>query len=485
MSRRNPHSPRGVSLSPVAHGAGIGVGAIEAGLIRLLGRAWVRRQPRDLLAYAYDATGEKHLPDIVVFPADGAQVAACVRAAAENGLAVVPRGAATNLSGGTLPVKGGMVINMLRMNRVLSVDPYGRLAVVQAGATNESLQRAVAPFGLFYAPDPSSMRVATIGGSLAENAGGPRCAKYGVTLNHVLGLRIVLADGTEIEVGGRLQEPPGLDLTSLMVGSEGTLGIITEATVRLTPLPEAYRTLLGVFGGLTEAMAAVSAIVAERIVPAALELMDHNTVEVINAGRPGSFPEDADAVLLIEVDGDAGEIDSQARRIQQVLSAHHALDIQVAATAEERDQLWEARRAGYGALARSSASLSAMDVTVPRDRLVEMLGEVLRLSHEHQLKVFVTAHAGDGNMHPTVPFDPADADQVRRLHRLTEDITRACVALGGSISGEHGIGIEKLSGMSLQFSEEVLELMRSAKKAFDPADVLNPGKNIPAPVGKW
>lgn len=485
MSTSIPHRPGAGASCPVGIGTKAGIKAVEAGLVRLLGRTWVRCQPRDLLAYAYDGTGEKYLPDIVVFPADTAQVATCVRAAAEAALVVIPRGAATNLSGGTLPIHGGMVINMLRMNRVLHVDPCGRLAVVQAGATNESLQGAVAPFHLFYAPDPSSMRVATIGGSLAENAGGPRCAKYGVTINHVFGLRIVLADGTEVEVGDRLQEPPGLDLTSLLVGSEGTLAIITEATVRLTSLPEAYRTLLGVFESLTEAMAAVSAIVAERIVPATLELMDHNTLEVINAGRPSSFPEDADAVLLIEVDGDVGEIDAQARRIQQVLEAHHALDIKVASTEHERDQLWEARRAGYGALARSSASLSAMDVTVPRDHLVEMLGEVLRLSHEQRLKVFVTAHAGDGNMHPTVPFDPTDADQVRRLHRLTDGITRACVALGGSISGEHGIGIEKLSGMSLQFSEEVLELMRSVKKAFDPACALNPGKNIPAPVGKW
>lgn len=458
---------------------------VEERLGGILGKTWVRREPRDLLAYSYDATGEKHLPDLVVFPADTAQVVACVRAAGRAGLAVIPRGAATNLSGGTLPVQGGMVVNMLRMNRVLRVDPCARLAVVQAGVTNESVQAAVAPHGLFYAPDPSSMRVATIGGSLAENAGGPRCAKYGVTINHVLGLRVVLADGTEVEFGGEIEEPPGLDLVALTVGSEGTLALITEATLRLTPLPEAYRTLLGVFGDLTQAMAAVSAIVAERIVPATLELMDRNTLQVVNASRSSSFPVDADAVLLIEVDGDVEEIEAQAERIQRVLARHHAIEIKTAATAEERDQLWAARRAGYGALARSSAALSSMDVTVPRDRLVEMLNHVLQLSDQYGLKVFVTAHAGDGNMHPTVPFDPLDADQVRRLRELTDAITRACVALGGSISGEHGIGIEKLPGMSLQFSSKVLELMRAVKSAFDPRGVLNPGKNIPTRVAKW
>ena len=459
--------------------------ATEARLVSLLGRRWVRRQPRDLLAYAYDGTGERYLPDVVVFPGAAEQVRACVRVAAEAGIPVVPRGAATNLSGGTLPVRGGMVVNMLRMNRVLTVDPYARLAVVEAGVTNEALQRAVAPHGLFYAPDPSSMRVATLGGSLAENAGGPRCAKYGVTINHVLGLRVVLADGSEVEVGGGLHEPPGLDVVGVIVGSEGTLGIITEAVVRLTPLPESYRTLLAVFGSLPEATAAVSAFVAERIVPATLELMDRNTLEVVNASRESSFPADAEAVLLIEVDGVTDEVEAQAERVKQVLEAARALEISVAAGAMERDRLWAARRAGYGALARSSPSLSAMDVTVPRDHLVPMLDEVLRLSQEHRLKVFVTAHAGDGNMHPTVPYNPSDADQVRRLHLLTDGITRACVALGGSISGEHGIGIEKLPGMALQYSEEALDLMRVVKRAFDPAQRMNPGKNIPAPVGGW
>ena len=461
------------------------IGVIEEHLVRLLGRTWVRRAPRDLLAYAYDGTGEKYLPDIVVFPADGAQVAACVRAALDAGLVIVPRGAGTNLSGGTLPVQGGMVINMVRMNRVLRVEPYARLAVVQPGVTNEALQRAVAPYGLFYAPDPSSMRVATIGGSLAENAGGPRCAKYGVTINHVLGLRVVLADGSEVSVGGTVQEPPGLDLTALLVGSEGTLGIITEACVGLSPLPEAYRTLLGAFGDLTEAMAAVSAIVADRVVPAALELMDRNTLEVVNASIPGSFPADAEAVLLIEVDGDVQEVEAQAEHIRRLLDLHGAVEVKAASTPEERDRLWDARRAGYGALALSSPSLSAMDVTVPRDRLVQMLKEILDLSEEYRLKVFVTAHAGDGNMHPTVPFDAGDADQVARVRGLADALTRACLSLGGSISGEHGIGVEKLPGMSLQFSEEVLDVMRSIRRAFDPEGVMNPGKNIPGPVGRW
>lgn len=445
----------------------------------------MRTAPGDLLAYSYDATGERFLPDVVVLPASTPQVAECVRLAALHRLPVVPRGAATNLSGGTLPVAGGMVMSMTRMNRIVRIDPDARLAVVEAGATNQSVQEAVAPYGLFFAPDPSSMKVATIGGCLAENAGGPRCAKYGVTLNHVLGLTMVLSDGSVVEVGGETEDAPGMDLLSLVVGSEGTLGVIAQAVLRLTPLPEGYRTLMGIFDDLAATVAAASAIVAARIVPAALEMLDRATMEMINKSTGGSFPEDAEALLLAEIDGDPAELDLQATRVEQAMKEHGALEVVVARSEAERESLWAARRSGFGALALSSPSLTSMDVTVPRDRLVSMIEEVIRLAAEHRLKVFLVSHAGDGNMHPTVPFDPRDPDEHQRLRLLIEAVSRAAVLLGGSISGEHGIGIEKLAQMDIQYSPEQRDLMARVRSAFDPSLRMNPGKNVVSPSGSW
>lgn len=459
--------------------------ALVPRLVGIVGQTWVRRDKRDLMSYAYDATGERYLPDVVVFPDSTTEVAECVRLAAEAGMPVVPRGAGTNLSGGALPIAGGMVVNLVRMNRVKRIDPEARTAVVEAGIVNEAVQRAAAPYGLFYAPDPSSMKAATIGGSLAENAGGPRCAKYGVTINHSLGLTLVLSDGRVMELGAETGDAPGMDLLGVVVGSEGTLGIITEAVLRLTPLPQAYRTLLGIFDELPPAVEAVSAVVAARILPATLEIMDRNTLQAIIASEPSTLPEDAGGVLLVEVDGDPRELDAQVESIVGILTAHGARRIDVARSAAEREALWSARRAGYGALARHSPSLSAMDVTVPRDRLVDMLREVMSLAEEHRLTVCLAAHAGDGNMHPTVPFDPRDVDQRARLAALTDAISRACVHLGGSISGEHGIGIEKLAGMPLQYPPEVLAEMHLIRKAFDPLGIMNPGKNLPMPAAGW
>lgn len=458
---------------------------MEASLVALLGRHWVRRERRDLLAYAYDATGEKHLPDLVVFPATTAEVAACVKLAVRHGLPVIPRGAGTNLSGGTLPVSGGMVVNLVRLNRIRNIDAGARIAVAEAGVTNLALQQAVAPHGLFFAPDPSSMKVSTLGGNLAENAGGPRCAKYGVTANHVLGVEMIISDGSVVELGGPVEEAPGLDLLSLAIGSEGTLGLITAATLRLTPLPAASRTMLAAFASLHDAMGAVSGIVAARIIPAALELLDRNFLEVIQAGNQAIFPAGAAAVLLAEVDGDPADLELEVDRIARVVRQHRVLELHVAGNEAERDSLWAGRRAAYGALARVSPSVWVMDVTVPRDRLVDMLGEILRLAEEYRLRVFTVAHAGDGNLHPTIPFNPRDPDQKRRLGLMDRAIQEACAALGGSITGEHGVGVEKLSGMSVQFGPDLLGWMWAARRAFDPTLTLNPGKAIPTPLGGW
>lgn len=458
---------------------------LEADLVEIVGRQWVRTAPRDLLAYSYDATGERFLPSVVVLPASTPQVAECVRLAGRYGLPVTPRGAATNLSGGTLPLNGGMVVSLTRMDRVVRIDPDARLVVVEAGATNESVQQAVAPLGFFFAPDPSSMKVATIGGCLAENAGGPRCAKYGVTLNHVLGLTLVLSDGSVVDLGGDVEDAPGLDLLPLVVGAEGTLGVITEATLRLTPLPGGYRTMMGVFDSTAATVAAASAIVAARILPAALEFLDRATMEMINQSTGGSFPAGAEALLLAEVDGDPAELDQQATRMEQAMRENGAVEVIVAHSAAEREALWTARRSGFGALALTSLSLASMDVTVPRDRLVPMIEEVIQLAATHGFKAFLVAHAGDGNMHPTVPFDPRDSEERRRLTLLMDAVARAAVVLGGSISGEHGVGVEKLEQMGVQYRPELLELMWRIRQVFDPSLRMNPGKNVVSPSGAW
>ena len=457
----------------------------ETALAGILGSRWVCRAPRDLAAYSYDATGAKYSPDMVVFPSTTEQVVACVRAAGHHGMPVIPRGAGTNVSGGTLPVSGGMVVDLARMNKVKRVDPVARLGVAEAGATNEALQLAAAPFGMFFPPDPSTLRVATLGGNLAENAGGPRCAKYGVTSNHVLGLTMVLSDGSVIEVGGEVEDPAGLDLLGFVVGSEGTLGIITEAVLRLMRLPRGYRTMLAVFGDLRTAMGAVSGIVAAHIVPAAMELLDRNLIEVIRAGSGSALPAGAAAVLLIEVDGDPEELEAQAERIEAVCRTFGALDFTLARTEEDREALWVARRSAAGSLARISPAQFAMDVTVPRDRLQEMMEEVVGIGERHSLKVYVGAHAGDGNMHPAIPYDPRDKELRERIEAFDWDVQQACLRLGGSITGEHGVGIEKLKGLASQYGAGALERMWAVREAFDPALLFNPGKALVDPARGW
>lgn len=458
---------------------------IEGELTAVLGSRWVRRSPRDLAAYSYDATGEKYTPELVVFPSSIDDVVACVLVAGRHRMGVIPRGAGTNVSGGTLPISGGMVIDMARMNRVKRVDPVARLAVAEAGATNESLQYAAAPFGLFFPPDPSTMRVSTLGGNLAENAGGPRCAKYGVTSNHVLGVTMVLSDGSVVDVGGDVEDAPGLDLLGFVVGSEGTLGIITEGVFRLSTIPRGFRTMLAVFPSLSAAMAAVSGIVAAHIVPASMELMDQKLVEVIRAGSSSVLPAGAVAVLLIEVDGDPEELDEQASRIEQVCRSRGSNSFVMAASDSDREALWVARRSAAGSLARISPAQWAMDVTVPRDRLQEMMEEVVRLGEKHRLSVMVGAHAGDGNMHPAIPYDPKDKETKARIEAFDWDVQQACLRLGGSITGEHGVGVEKLKGLAAQYDPEVLARMWSVRTSFDPLLIYNPGKALVQPAGGY
>lgn len=455
--------------------------ALLSDLAALLGTAHVRTRPGELAAYAYDATGEKQLPLAVAMPGSAEEVAACLRLSAQYDLPVVARGAGTNLSGGAVPVQGSLVLNLLRLNRILSVDVAAQRATVEPGVVNLRLNEVLWPLGFHFAPDPSSMKISTIGGNIAENAGGPHCLKYGVTANHVVALQVALACGELVE----LTENDAYDLRGLLIGSEGTLGVITRATVRITPLPEAARTLLAVFADLDLACEAVSAIIAARIIPAALELMDRETLELTRSAGFGAFPESAEAALLIEVDGDPRGLGAEAERIAVICRELGAVQVRAATTEQERSEIWLGRRSAYGVLARASSYVWTQDVTVPRDRLPEMLREVRRIGARHGVRIMTVAHAGDGNLHPTMPYDPRDGEQTGRVRAADLEILQACVRLGGSISGEHGIGLDKLAGMDLMFSPDQLGLMNRVRQVFDPAGRLNPGKLIPAPKGGY
>lgn len=456
---------------------------LVASLEDLLGPQWVRRRPRDLLAYAYDATGEKHLPGAVVFPGSTAEVAAVMRLARAHGVPVVPRGAGTNVSGGTLPVAGGLVLAMQRMNRVLSIDPVSRRAVVEPAVTNLAIQEALAPYGFFYPPDPSSHRVSTIGGNCQENSGGPHCVKYGVTANHVRGVELVLADGSVVMLGGEAEDWPGYDLTGVVVGAEGTLGVVTRVVLHILPLPEAVQTILAVYRDLEACVRSVSDIIAARIVPAALELLDREFIRVIQASMDAGYPLDAEAVLVVEVDGPPEGLADQAERIAGICRRGGAVRVEAAAAAADRERLWQGRRAAYACLARVNNFLWVMDMTVPRHRLVEMMRQVLAICRRHGVEVYTVAHAGDGNLHPIIPFKPSDAASRARVRAADREILQACVAMGGSISGEHGIGTDKIEQMRLQYDEAALDLMRRVQRAFDPGGLMNPGKNVPMRTG--
>lgn len=454
-----------------------------AALEHVLGPESVCTRRREVLAYAYDATGEKRPPDVVVIPQSTEGVTAAVRLARHYGVPLVPRGAGTNLSGGTVPVRGGMVLSTSRMNRILRIDAESHLAIVQPGVTNQALQDALRPLGFFYAPDPSSGKVSTIGGNIAENAGGPRCFKYGVTTNHVLGLEVVLSDGSVLELGGMVGDERGLDLTGVFVGSEGTMGIVTRAILHILPTPEAVKTMLVIYDDLDLCAGTVSQIVAQKIIPATLELMDREQIRLLReAGFPG-FPDDAQAVLLIEVDGPAPEIGKQLQRLMTICQAGGARTVKVATGERERQELWRARKAGFGVLARMSPFVWVQDVTVPRNQLAPMLRKVREISERYALPLVSVAHAGDGNIHPAVPYNPRDPAECARVRAADKEILTACVALGGSITGEHGVGLDKLENVSLMLGPEQLQLMQQVQQAFDPLGLMNPGKAIPSRLG--
>jgi glycolate oxidase len=449
-------------------------------LSAIVGADAVITDPTELTTYDCDAyTIEKSLPTAVVLPQTTEQVVEVVRYANRVGLPIVPRGAGTGLSGGALAVKGGIVLATTRMNRIVWVDTRNRRIRAQAGAVNIQLTKAVQSAGLHFAPDPSSQGACTIGGNVAENSGGPHTLKYGVTVNHVTGLQVVLPDGELLELGGVEDEPFGYDWVGLLTGCEGTLAIVTEVTARLTPLPQGVRTLLAVFETLEDATQTVSDIIAAGIIPAALELMDALTLQAVEAAFGYGFPLDAEAVLLIELDGLEVELDAEREQVVGICERNWAREVRLAQTPQERARLWAARKKAIGALGRLAPSCVTQDGVIPRSRLPQVLREAFQIAARYQLRLANVFHAGDGNLHPVLLFDDADPEQVARVVEAGEAILALCLREGGSLTGEHGIGTEKCALMHQMFSTNDLDTMKRVKAIFNPHDRLNPEKLFP------
>jgi glycolate dehydrogenase FAD-linked subunit len=441
----------------------------------------VLTEPEDLRTYECDGlTGRRVLPSLVVLPETTEEVQAVVRACNEFGVPFVARGAGTGLSGGALPVAEGVVISLARMNRVLEVDLESQRIVVQPGVTNLHVTEAVAADGYYYAPDPSSQQVCTIGGNVAENSGGAHCLKHGFTVNHVTGLTAVLPDGDVVRLGGFGADHPGPDVLGVFVGSEGTLGIATEITLRLLRRPEAVVTQLAAFDSTDEAGAAVSGIIAARILPAAIEMMDRLTIEAAEAAVHANYPA-AGAILIVELDGVAIQVEEDLAVLDRICRENGAWEIRTAADAAERALLWKGRKSAFGAMGRVSQSYYVQDGVVPRTKLPQVLRRIAELEREFGLRVGNVFHAGDGNLHPLVLYDehvPGEADRAREL---ADAILVACIDVGGSITGEHGVGSDKACAMPLMFGEDDLAVMQRLRRAFDPAGLANPGKLFPTP----
>ncbi|MGZ8848556.1 MAG: FAD-binding oxidoreductase, partial [Pyrinomonadaceae bacterium] len=448
----------------------------------VIGDENVLSRPEELLVYECDGLPQhKHPPRAVVFPTSTEETSEVLKVLAREGVSFAPRGAGTGLSGGALALNRGVVIEMARMREIIKVDRENRIAVVQTGLVNAQLSRAVAPFGLYYVPDPSSQPSCTIGGNIAENAGGIHCLKYGTTTDHVLAARVVLSDGSIVDLGGAT---PGYDLLGVFVGSEGTFGIATEATVRLSPIPPAIRTLLADFLDVGDASRAVSAIIAAGILPAALEMMDNAIIRAVEASVfTAGLPIDAQAVLLVELDGIEAGIDEDAAKAEAILHAHGARSVRAAADENERKKLWAARKGAFGAVGRLSPDIMIQDAVVPRSRLPEVLAETYRISAQYKLQLANVFHAGDGNLHPLICFDLRRGDDLERVRQAGREIMETCVRAGGSITGEHGVGLDKSGYLPLIFSEDDMDAMLRVRAAFDPSGLCNPGKIIPMPRG--
>jgi glycolate oxidase len=446
----------------------------------IVGPEAVLTSASDLLVYECDGfTIDKNKPDLVVFPMSTEHVVQIVKACNELNIPFLPRGAGTSLAGGCLPVGGGVVIALTRMKRILEVNCRDHYAVVQPGVVNKWLTDHLKPQKYHFAPDPSSQGACTIGGNAATNSGGPHTLKYGVTVNHVLGLELVLPDGQVVHTGGAAEDQPGYDLTGVIVGSEGTFGITTKLWVRLTRNPDSYRTLLGVFETVDDATNTISDIIGAGIIPAALEMLDQLIIQALESAYHFGFPLDAGAVLIMEVDGLEAGLDADAERIIALAKKNHARELRQANSESERLLLWKSRKNAFGAIGRLAPSYCCQDGVVPRTQLPHILREIQRISAKHQIRICNVFHAGDGNIHPILLFDERHPDQVRRVLAASHEILDECIRCGGSVTGEHGIGVEKISFMPKLFTPEDLLMMARLKSAFNPEGRCSPGKMFP------
>jgi glycolate oxidase len=450
-------------------------------LRRALGGEHVVTKPEQLRVYECDGlTGHRAIPELVVLPGSTEEVQAVLRACHRERVPFVARGAGTGLSGGATPSAGGVVVSLARMNRILEIDLASQRVVVEPGVANLDVTRAVAAEGFFYAPDPSSQQVCTIGGNVAENSGGAHCLKYGFTTHHVTGLTFVLPDGEAVELGGKALDPDGPDLLGVIVGSEGTLGIVTRITLRIVRTPQCVRTLLAAFHTMDAAGEAVSGIVAAGVMPSAIEMMDRLTIEAAEQAVAPGYPEGAGAVLLVELDGVVEQVEADAAELGRICSMCNAFDVRLAADDADRALLWKGRKSAFAAMGRVATDYYVQDGVVPRTRLPEVLRRIEELSEEHGLRVGNVFHAGDGNLHPLVLYD-AGAGETERARDLAEAILDACLDAGGSLTGEHGVGMDKACTMPRMFSERDLRVFERLRRAFDPLGICNPGKVIPTP----
>ena len=442
----------------------------------VLGNDWYLDGPEDIATYSYDGFLPEFTPDAVLVPENAEQIAGIMKIANQYNINIIPRGAGTNICGSSVAREGGVIMAFHRMNRILEIDRESMCAVVQPGVVNGDLQKKLAKYKLMYPPDPASMYVSTIGGNVSLNAGGPRGVKYGVTRDYLLGLGVVLPSGEIIKTGGKtLKNVSGYDLTRLLCGSEGTLGIFTEITLRLVPLPPAKTTLQAAYANLDDAATTVTAIMAAGMVPTTLELMDRTVLDVISDYGGAQFNADAEALLLIEVDGDEDLVNAQGERIEALCREKGAIAVDRAHTPEEAEKLWQARRTAFGAVASMRPNCIVEDATVPVKKLPEIIRKVVELTQKYDLQVAVLAHAGDGNLHPLIMTDLRDKEEMGRVDQMLEELCEAAIQMGGTLSGEHGIGIAKARFMGMEFTETALNLMRDIKRVFDPNNILNPG----------
>jgi glycolate oxidase len=439
---------------------------------------WLDKKEQ-LFCYAYDAFVEESMPEAVIFPETTEEVSQILALASAHQLPVTARGAGTSVCGAPIPARHGLVICFSQMDRIIEINTKDRYIIVEPGVVNADLQAALAPDRFFFPPDPGSMNMSTIGGNIAQNAGGPRCLKYGVTLDYILGLEVVLASGKVITFGSKnIKDVTGYKLAALFCGSEGTLGLVTKAILKVVPVPETVKTLMATFNDLDDTATAVTDIIGSGILPAAMELMDRLTLNAIEDKAGLGLDREAAGTLLIEVDGMAEACDKQIRLILEKLHAHHAVHIQEAGTAEDRERLWTARRSAYGVFAKLAPDIISEDVTVPVSRVPEMVRRIVQIADRHKLRVGILAHAGEGNMHPMIPADKSNAEEWERVMALFDEIFRAAADLEGTLSGEHGIGLAKAKYLPLVMDPGTIDFMKTIKQAVDPDGILNPGKFV-------